>query len=257
MSPVLFQFNTDDVLFDLQEKRLELPDSYRLQVDRYWQNINRDERFFNGNVLTATRLDLNGSPPTIQLAMTDYAHYLYAAQDCTREFNCNAVYCAAILLTSDQYLLLGRMASHTSSPGQIQCPGGGIEIGRGLKIDTRACCQREIVEEVGDAVWLDHQWFRPLCIKTEGDLATIGVIYALQLKSGVKDVLRMFSRHQAEIESSGDKPEFDSLLAVRFSVPSMKVFFEQQQARLVDYLRPLFIDRFEEVRSTMCASQTL
>lgn len=239
-------FSPRDVELLVRKEPLPLVESYRRKVEKHWNSANQDNRFFNGAVLAATRFDLEKSPPTIHLAMTDYAHYLYAASDRTHEVDCPALYCAVILLTSDRYILLGQMGAQTAAPGQIQCPGGGIELDTDLTLDARLCCQRELEEEVGEAIWSDRKWFRPLCIKTGGDLATIGLFYALRLRSDVATALQMFAAHQSALHASGEKPEFDDLHAVKCDASSLKAFLEIQQGPIVDYLRPLFLERAQE-----------
>ena len=183
--------------------------------------------------------------------MTDYAHYLFAAQDQTHEISCPALYCAVVILTSDRCLLLGEMAAHTSSPGQIQCPGGGIEISAEQKIDVRACCQRELEEEIGAAFWEDRLRFQPLCVKAGGDLATIGLFYALLVRLDAEEALSIFERHQSRLKAAGEKPEFDRLHAVKFEASSLREFMEGREKRAVDYLVPLFLDRMDDITAAL------
>jgi hypothetical protein len=240
-------FIRDDAGLHLRHARLALPEAYRLKVDAYWQGINRDGRFFNGQVLAATRIDILGSTASIELALTDYAHYLYAARHRTQEFSCPAVYGAVVILTADRHLLLGQMGGHTSSPGQIQCPGGGIEISADQTLDARACCRRELEEEIGAAFWDDRLWFRPLCVKAGGDLSTIGLFYALKIKATAQQAMAIFERHQSRLRSAGQTPEFDRLHAVKFEASAMRDFMETRKDKAVDYLAPLFLDRMDAV----------
>ena len=240
-------FIRDDAVLHLRHTPIALPEAYRSRVDAFWEDLNRDGRFFNGDVLAATQLDIADSSASLELAMTDYAHYMYANQDMANEFDCTAVYGAILILTSDRYLLLGEMGSHTSSPGQIQCPGGGIELSADQQLDARSCCQRELEEEIGAPLWEDRLWFRPLCVKSGGDHSTVGLFYALQIKGDVAAALTMFESHQSGLRSAGEKPEFDRLHAVRFEEASLREFIETREAQMVDYLRPLLLDRLADV----------
>jgi 8-oxo-dGTP pyrophosphatase MutT (NUDIX family) len=248
MSQVILSFNLEDAWLDLQPQPLALPEPYRSKIVKHWDHVNHDGRFFNGKVLTATGLNLTSSTPVITLAVTDYAHYLYAKHDHTHEVDCRAVYCAALLFTSDNHLLLGQMSAHTSSPGQIQCPGGGIEIGRDNGIDPRSCCRRELEEEIGAAFLKGGPVFQTICIKSGGDLETIGLFYALRLTCDARGALEIFTHHQTELRSAGEKPEFDRLHALEFSRGSIADFVTTQGDILVDYLRPLLKDRREDLR---------
>jgi 8-oxo-dGTP pyrophosphatase MutT (NUDIX family) len=230
---------------------LALPGPYRSKVDKHWAHVNQDGRFFNGEVLTATGLDLATATPVITLAMTDFAHYLYAKHDLTHEIDCRALYCSALLFTSDNRLLLGQMAAHTSSPGQIQCPGGGIEIDRDHGINPRSCCRREVEEEIGAAFLKDGPVFQPVCIKSGGELGTIGLFYAVRLACDTQGAFRMFADHQQEQRSAGEKPEFDKLHAVEFSRDPIADFVKAQRDILVDYLHPLLTDSIEDLRTAL------
>lgn len=238
----LITFSRDDVRLELGDTSPRFPAGYRRKVDDHWHRINSDGRFFNGPVLVASMLALDAGAPRIELMRSDYAHYLYAAQDPLRAFPCRAVFSAAVILTSDNFLLLGQMAAHTSSPGQIQCPGGGIELGNGGEIDARRCCQREVAEELGDVFLRDPAQFRPLCLKSGGELSTVGLFYALSLDLTAAQAQAAFDAHQVKQRSAGERPEFDRLHAVSFDVEAIGTFIQAHNAHVVDYLAPLLVD---------------
>ncbi len=248
MRPPVLHFLSKDIELQLQKTPLQLPEAYREKVRRYWQDVNRDGRFFNGSVLAAAEVDFHPPRNIATLATTDYAHYLYATQDRTHEFDCKAVYAAAVLATADEHLLLGRMAGHTSSPGQLQFPGGGIEVGADLQIDARSCCEREIIEEIGLPIWQERTAVSPFCIKTGGDFSTVGIFYLVRLNWTAAGILDMFSRHQAQTVALGERPEFDELLALKLEKDLVRLFVEQHDASLVDYLRLVLIDQFDRLR---------
>jgi hypothetical protein len=243
---VTLQFHSEEARFELGEQAIALPPAYRAKVLTHWEEVNADGRFFNGPVLALVDSRLAASPPVVSLVVTDYAHYLYAAQDPSREIDCRAVYCASVLLTSDRYLLLGEMAAHTASPGHILCPGGMLELNSARAVSAAACCEREITEELGAALWLDRQSFRPLCIKVGGRRSNIGLFYAVRLKSRAKEALSLFAQHQAGLRRAGERPELAKLVAIKFDIPAIEAFLRSEAPR-ADYLGPLFLDEWAEV----------
>ncbi len=218
------------------ERHLVLPDDYCRKVEAHWVQISAGGKFFNGPVLVASNLTIDQSPPEIEVSATDYAHYLYAMSDAEREFACRAVYSAAVVITRDNHLLAGRMAAHTSSPGQIQCAGGGVELALDGTLDPGECCRREVAEELGGG-FLEHQpLFKPLCIKTGGRLETVGLIYLVFFDGDVGKAQSLFQAHREEQLTHGEEPEFDTLLAISLDPQSVDRFLHHHGSATVDYL---------------------
>lgn len=248
-------FSSHDVRLELGNGSPAFPEDYRNKVDAHWSRINRDGRFFNGPVLAASEFALDGDDPRIALCLTDYAHYLYAAQDTQHVFDCRAAFAAAALLTSDNFLLLGQMAAHTSAPGQIQFPGGGIELSADGQIDARQCCQCEVAEEMGEAFFCDVARFAPLGFKCGGKLSTVGLFYALSLDLTATQAQTAFAAHQAAERSAGGRPEFDRLHALAFDVSAIDEFVRLQDGSIVDYLAPLLLDGLHEASAALSSSK--
>ncbi|MCQ1571627.1 NUDIX hydrolase [Neorhizobium galegae] len=246
-------FSQSEVLLRHTNLPLVLTSGYRRKVNDHWDRVNAGGQFFNGPVLAASAITEDDTHPRIELALTDYAHYLYAAHDPTHEFDCRAVFSAAIILTSDNFLLLGEMASHTSAPGQIQCPGGGIELGDDRKLNAKACCQREVSEELGPAFSRDLRLFQPICFKTGGKHSTVGIFYAMALDIGAEQAAQLFSDYQRAQGVTGELPEFERLHAVRFEFQHIRDFIKLSHGHLVDYLAPLLIDNWQEASSAILA----
>ncbi|WP_145925340.1 hypothetical protein [Bordetella sp. H567] len=245
---VVLHFNSEEVRFELPAQALALPPAYRAKVQAHWEAVNADGRFFNGQVLAAVDVQPAASPPVVRLAVTDYAHYLYAAADRNREADCRAVYCSSVLLTTDGYVLLGEMAGNTASPGHLLCPGGMLELNAARGVSAVACCERELTEEVGAAVWQDRRSFRPLCIKTGGRRSNIGLFYVVRLNSTAQLALSRFATHQAELRRAGEKPELARLVPIKLDVAAIDAFLRGEAPR-ADYLRPLFQDHWARVQA--------
>lgn len=221
------------------ERHLVLPDGYRRKVDSHWAQISAGGRFFNGPVLVASDLAIDQLAPEIEVTASDYAHYLYAMSDAEREFDCRAVFSAAVVITRDNHLLTGRMAAHTSSPGQIQCAGGGVELTRDGTLDPGECCLRELEEELGVGFLEHRQLFKPFCIKTGGKLATVGLIYLVLFDGDVDMAQGLFRAHRQGQLRQGEEPEFDTLLAVSLDPQSVDHFLDHYGSVTVDYLATL------------------
>lgn len=241
------RFSSLELLLAFDGSSVEFPPGYRTKVDRYWAKINQEGRFFNGPVLSASSIPNENEDSVVPMQLTDYAHYLYAAQDNAHEYDCRAVFSAAVILTRDDHLLLGQMSPHTSAPSQIQCPGGGIELDLDGKLDAKLCCQREVIEELGPDFGRELVQYEPLCIKSGGELSTVGIFYAMRLDVTAEQAHHSFSRHRAAQRAAGERPEFDCLHTVKFERQVMAEFVQTNRDHLVDYLAPLFLDGWQDV----------
>jgi len=128
---------------------------------------------------------------------------------------------------------------HTSSPGQIQCAGGGVELTVDGTLNPGECCRRELAEELG-AGFLEYQpLFKPLCIKTGGRLETVGLIYLVLFDGDASQAQSLFRSHREGQLAHGEEPEFDTLLAIPLDPRSVDQFLAQQGDAIVDYLATL------------------
>jgi 8-oxo-dGTP pyrophosphatase MutT (NUDIX family) len=252
-------FISQDVRLALGKSAMTFPDGYRTKVETYWARISNNGQFFNGPVLAASSVTPEGSGMVVELSTTDYAHYLYAARDLNHEFDCQAFFCAAAILTSDNHLLFGEMAQHTSSPGRIQFPGGGVEIGADGELNARMCCQREVMEELGPDFVRDIAWFRPFGLKCGGKDSTVGIFYALSLDMTAGQAQNSFASYRSKQLADGELPEFDRLHAVTFGLKTLSQFFRVNKGCIVDYLAPLLEDGWEEASKAVrfCATEAL
>jgi len=250
-------FINQDVRLVLGKSPIMYPDGYRSKVETHWARISNNGRFFNGPVLAASSIATDSSRVVVEVSSTDYAHYLYAAQDRDHEFDCRAVFCAAAIVTSDNYLLLGEMAQHTSTPGQIQFPGGGVEMGADGELNAQTCCQREVTEELGSDFFNDVARFHPFGLKCGGNLSTIGIFYALSLDMTAGQAQNSFASYRSEQLAAGQLPEFDHLHAVTFDLKTLSQFFRVNKGCVVDYLAPLLEDGWDEASKAVrfCATE--
>jgi len=61
--------------------RVVLPEPLRQKIDQHWQQLVKDNpRLHNGESFTVVSADETDAEVAIELAETDYAHYLYSHQ---------------------------------------------------------------------------------------------------------------------------------------------------------------------------------
>ena len=228
--------------------KLLLPGPYQDEVDRYWKSTSASGKFFRGEVVVAAEMALTGATPVVEVQLSDYAHYLFAMQDNKRQFDCKAVYCATIAVSSDFHLVLGEMADHTATPGQIQCPGGGID-SRDLQseLPTVSCCKRELEEEFGSA--FSSQGVIPFAIKTFGRFNHVGIFFIAHLGFDKIAALRHFEHHNQGLRRCGLEPEIRALHMVPLQDDAIDHFVTQYGSSLVDYGEELLRHQTLAIRS--------
>ncbi len=86
------------------------------------------------------------------IVKTKYAHYLYDERVgiSKPEYRCIAPSAGILLLTSDNYFVVGKMSDRTSVPKCLQISGGGIEASdiQNQIFNVDMCIKRELKEEL-------------------------------------------------------------------------------------------------------------
>ncbi|MES5096733.1 NUDIX hydrolase [Agrobacterium sp. BA1120] len=247
MSAVHFHFIETEPSITTNAQPLSLPAEERSRIDNHWQKVNADGRFFNGKALAATQLKLDDAP-AIQISTSDYAHYLYSNAYPTAT-PCRIVYCGAAIVTSDDHLVLGEMASSTSSPGRIQFVAGNVEIAEDGTINSRDCCEREVTEEVGAQFLHNATEFKPLCIKTGGNGDHVGIFYRLRLNMTAQQAKSAFADHLAALAARNEKPELPHIHLLPLTPDAVEAFCATHATQMVDYLTPLLTEHLPQIRS--------
>ncbi|UZI32382.1 NUDIX hydrolase [Streptomyces sp. VB1] len=130
-------------------------------------------------------------------------------------------------------LVVGRMASHTASPGQWQLPGGSVEPPPQNDVLNTSALQRhaaqEMAEETGTAVTPDELHLKLFTRRANG---SIGILFLAPALS--RDVLlEQFAAHT----SAQQEPEFD-----RIAIVHTPDDLEQLDGPRVDYLDQIVRD---------------
>ncbi|POO57550.1 hypothetical protein CTT39_02415 [Agrobacterium rosae] len=245
LKTVHFHFSQTETSFITPVPPLLLPDEEHGMIQEHWQTVNADGRFFNGTVLAGMQIKLE-NVPSIQISTSDYAHYLYSNAN-PAATPCRIIYCAAIIITSDNHVLVGEMASSTSAPGRLQFVGGNIELAPDGTVSGEACCKREITEEVGFLFLDKTQEFRPLCIKTGGKADHIGIYYLLRLTITADKAKSAFKDHLAALAAREEMPELVKIHLIELTDVSIKRFCADHDEQLVDYLSPLLTSHLDEL----------
>jgi len=139
---------------DVSPRPIRWPEPWEKRVDAFWhEEIEATSpQFFRGPVLSVQHIAF-GVTVRVDAAFTDYAHFLYSRRDKSAHdgWAVRPLFAAALPMTTDGFLVVGRMGSGTERPGRIQCIGGTAIASdvRDRVFLAEDSADREMLEEIG------------------------------------------------------------------------------------------------------------
>ncbi|MBW8350256.1 hypothetical protein K0H71_12490 [Bacillus sp. IITD106] len=243
MKPIFIEEVPKSVNVILNEVSLSLPSKILEKHNIFWEEQkNQNPTLRNGTVFTIT--DIKECPDELymKVAKTDYKHYLYTINHLNCEYSCKVIYTCACVITKDNYIVVGKMNSHTSSPGRLQLTGGGLDESDliNLTFDLKRNICKEIQEEMGlDIHSPKIKSLSPKFVKRGGTYDFWAIMYELLVDYSVKEINNIFQTHNKNLIDKGVEPEFEKLIFIALNKKDIDSFIEAEQDSMVDYLRPI------------------
>lgn len=104
-----------EIEFKVLKKKLELPVRYVEKVNENWnREMNAGKSYTNGKLYTMTAANVLEGKIRVYVQETNFAHYLYSKSIGIDENSCRSMAANALLVTSDNYIVLGKMSGSTS-----------------------------------------------------------------------------------------------------------------------------------------------
>lgn len=125
--------------------------SHQSQIDKNWQQeINSNPTLYDGEIYLAPRVSFSNGVLHADYQRTSFRSLLYWRKDKTidKPFH---IFGSGVIVSSDNRLLLGQMASHNAVGGRIYFPAGSNDdqdIVDG-EVDFAGNARREVLEETG------------------------------------------------------------------------------------------------------------
>lgn len=236
-----------EIILSYSGEGISLPEAIKGMINDYWrQLILKGKAFTRGDVFTIRSISETDRSIHIDLFLTDYAHYIATINGILKNgsFLCKVIYSAVLIKTNDGYFALGQMGQQTSTPGRIQCPGGGItkeDLTRANTIDIARNAAIELFEETG--LRTDSPDYScgltPKYIKTGGDFDFIGIVFIAETSLSRNALYDLFSQHNKNLIKEGQSPELMDLIFIKDSPSDVAAFFEHNTCPTVDYLECL------------------
>ncbi|ADY55270.1 NUDIX hydrolase [Syntrophobotulus glycolicus DSM 8271] len=230
-------------------EKIFLPKAITAIMEDYWESlIAEGAQFRRGEVFSIVKIKEENDALEIFVQLTDYAHYLSTINNIIpAEYACRVIYTAAIVETKDGKLVFGEMAPGTSTPGRLQCAGGGLDYSdiQGQYIDLTHNVRKELLEELGldvnnKQVVLD---LKPEYLKAGGINNFLAAIFSVRLAITEAELKTLYSKHIDNLLSRDETPEFSSLVSLDREPSAVEKFLESDTRPKIDFLPPLLREK--------------
>ncbi len=207
--------------------------------DHFNQLILAGKTFDNGELFIVERIKKCDKSLIFELVKSNYAHYLYYRSNKHCKVPCVSVAVNALIVTSDNFIVLGKMSNTTALPNKIKFIGGALD-----KCDLsdnyfniESALKREIEEEVGltlDCSTTEH--LENKLIMTRQKFSFFAILVEVKLSISKDKFYESFKVYNGAQKLSKDN-ELTDLVFVEKSAEAISKFANNSSYNAVSYLR--------------------
>ncbi len=141
------------IVLKFENREIKLPNELKNNIEKFWAKaIKENPNLYNASDYVVENVIETQDNIKMIVAKSSYAHYLYDERIGIKEeaYRCCSPWGGILLLTKDNYFVIGEMDKTTSIPYCLQISGGGIDI-RDIedgKINIDSNIKRELQEEL-------------------------------------------------------------------------------------------------------------
>lgn len=227
-------------------KRVILPLDIQEKINAYWDElIKSGKNYKRGEVFTVTKKEKFEDRIDILVEKTDYAHYLYCQNiENLGDNGVHIIHTAALVETSDEKIIFGKMGNQTSRSGIHQLCGGGIDNDdlRDDIFDLDHNIKKELEEELGIDI-NDSKRIKSFGLayfKEGGPTDKMTVTYEVKLHETSELFIKKYNEFVLHLQKNNEQPEFGNIIILDKNKKSFNDFFNQKDIKLDEYMRPLF-----------------
>ena len=141
------------IVLKFEDRKIKLPNKLKDNIEKFWTKVIKENpNLYNGIDYVVESVIENDSNIEMTVTKSNYAHYLYDERIGIKEetYRCCSPWGGILLLTIDNYFVIGEMDKTTSRPYCLQISGGGIDIKdiENGKINMVSNIKRELQEEL-------------------------------------------------------------------------------------------------------------
>lgn len=207
------------VILKFEDREINLPIEIKENIKKFWNNaIQENPNLYNGQDYVVETVNETQDKIEMLIVKSNYAHYLYDERIGIKEnrYRCCSPWGGILLLTRDNYFVVGEMNKTTSMPYCLQIPGGGIDIkdikDGIIKIDWNI--KRELKEETN--IDLDDINYKLEYIEyPSNERNAYGFIALGKISKSKEELERHFEEYKKYLVSNDLEVEFNKLVFLR------------------------------------------
>lgn len=206
-SELVYSYKNNEFIFDDSFVVIDL-DTQKLVTENWCNLLEAGKKYDNGIILTIDSVTNIDSYQKFTVKKTKFDYYLYSKNHCQETIaKCRSIASNILLITSDDYFVLGRMSNETSLSRIIKFIGGAVSLDdiQDNKIDFDQCISREFKEEIG--LDLHSEYFynvQPTYIVTRKGVSFYNVLFTCQTKYDRSQLNRFFENYKKNLILSGE-----------------------------------------------------
>ncbi len=141
------------IILKFEDREIKLSNHLKLAIEEFWKNaIKENPSLYNGKEFAVESVNETEEYLEMIIVKSTYAHYLYDERIGIEEekYKCYSPWGGILIITKDNYIVVGEMNKNTSVPYCLQISGGGIDVLdiKDGKIDIISNIKRELKEEL-------------------------------------------------------------------------------------------------------------
>ena len=206
------------IIINVTNENIKLPKNIKEDIDKFWERIEKeDNNLFNGEIMTVCSFENIEDNIIINCKKTNYAHYLYDERiGLPNEYSCHSLAAGCLLETSDNYYIIGELATGMSIQHCLQISGGAAD-NRDIKngnINILDIIEREVKEELNidlkDNKNLDGYKIKYMSFPNEK--ANTYIFFGKgKLKKNKEEIKRNYEKYLQKLINNNGEIEFQKL----------------------------------------------
>ena len=206
------------IKIEFKDEILELPKILKEKINIFWKESKESNpSLFNGDLICVGEYKETNELIEIICKRTSYAHHLYDERiGLPKEYGCHNLVVGCLLETSDNYYVIGEMASNTSVPSCLQIPGGNVDNTdiKEKSVDIFNALIRECKEEVNinlqDKSLVENFEIKYISLPNEKSNAYL-IITKAKLKKAKNGMIKYYKEYLKYLKDNNLEVEFSNL----------------------------------------------
>ena len=233
------------VTLKFEDRKINLPNELKENIEKFWEEaIKRNPNLYNGEDYAVEKVTETEENIEMLVVKSNYAHYLYDERIGIEEekYRCCSPWGGILLITKDDYFVIGEMDTTTSIPYGLQISGGGIDVAdiENGTINIEYNIKRELKEELN--LNLDDIDYKIEFIEYPNETRNAyGFIAIGKINQTKAELKRYFEEYKEHLLKNDLEVEFNRLIFLK------KENALQELDDLPNYKRPYLRDLIKEV----------